>query len=94
MVLSRSEDDSEMDSTIGEGESSKTRPGKNQKRPRALTNSNRKLNKVTATAVQDRNKGSEGDMEQTTLSQYKNTAPVVNRLQGLRDRSHRGALRK
>ncbi len=93
-VLPRSKDDSEMDSTIGERESSKTRPGKNQKKPRALTNSNRKRKKVTVTVVQDRNKGSEGDMEQTTLFQYKNTAQVVNHLQGLRDRSHRGRLRK
>ena len=90
MILSNSIDDSEIDSTIGEEENFKTRPGKDQKRPCALTNSNRKRKKMTAMVVQDCNKSSEGDLEQTTLTPYKNTASVVNRLQGLRDRSHRG----
>ncbi len=47
---------------IVEEESSKTRPGKNQKKPRALTNGNRKRKKVTVTVVQDRIKGSESHM--------------------------------
>lgn len=87
VVLSRSEDDSETDSTGQEGEeSSKARPGKNGKRLRALTNSDRKRKKVVTTAgLQKHSKESEGDMEQTTLSQYKNAAPVINRLQGLRE---------
>lgn len=52
VVLSRSEDNSETDSTGQEGEeSSKTRPGKNGKRLRALTNSDRKRKKVVTTAA-------------------------------------------
>lgn len=55
-------------------------------RLRALTNSDRKRKKVVTTAgLQKHSKESEGDMEQRTLFHYKNTAPVINRLQGLRE---------
>ena len=54
VVLLKSEDDSEMDSTIREEEIWKTRPRKNQKKPCALTNSNWKPKKITDTVVQNR----------------------------------------
>ena len=63
VVLIRSKDDSEMDSTIRVKEDSKTRPAKYQKMPCALTNSNQKRKKVTVTVVQNCNKGSKSDME-------------------------------
>lgn len=94
MVLSKSKDDNELDSTIGEGETSKTQPEKNQKSLARWTNSNWKCKKMSSTVVNHRNKGSKGDIEQTTFSQYKNTAPVVNRVQGLRDHSHQERLKK
>ncbi len=65
-----------------------------KKRLARWTNSNWKCKKMSSTVVNHRNKGSKGDMEQTTFSQYKNTAPVVNRVQGLRDHSHQERLKK
>lgn len=55
-----------------------------------IPNSNRKRNKILPGVSAHQNAESEIEMQQTTLSQYENIAPVVNRLQGLRNRSHRG----
>lgn len=72
--------------------SSKPRSRKLKKRARTLTNSdcNRKQNNNLPGELTHQNAESETEMQQTTLSQYKNIAPVVNQLQGLRNRGIRG----
>ena len=80
----RSEDESTSD-----GESSKPRSRKLKKRARTLTNSNcnQKRNKILPGKLTHQNAESETEMQQTTLSLYENIAPLVNRLQRLKNRS-------
>ena len=64
--------------------SSRAQLKKPKKRARVLTNSNCKRKKITS-PTQGEDDDAEGDdiNRQTTLSQYQNTAPVVERLYGL-----------
>lgn len=59
------------------------------KRARVLTKSNIKRKKITTPAQEENNEAKEDDTNrQTTLSQYQNTAPVMEPLRGLRNRNN------
>lgn len=75
--------------------SSKAQLEKPKKIARTLTNSNRKRKKITS-PPQRENDEAEGDdtNRQTTLSQHQNTAPVVERLRGLRNRNNHGGRKR
>ena len=90
-IVPRREERSQ-DKSTSDSESSKPRSQKLKKRARTLTNSNcsRKRNKILPGKLTHQNAESETKMQQSTLSQYKNIAPVVNRLQGLRNRNIKG----
>ncbi len=64
------------------------------KRPRSNTNSNRKRNKINTEAKAEAHaeivEALNSEKNQTTLSQFQLTAPVVQKLEGLQSRNKRG----
>ncbi len=90
-IVPRKKETSEDENT-SDGENSKPRSQKLKERARTLTNSNcnRKRNKILPEKLTHQNVESETEIQQTALSQYENIAPVVNRLQGMRNRGIKG----
>lgn len=92
-ISEEGDDDDDEGGSAGEM-SSRAQLEKPKKRARALTNSNRKRKKITSPTQGEDDAAEEDDTNrQTTLSQYQNTAYVIERLRGLRNRNNHGRKR-